>query len=48
MIILEKLKIMKIIQVGYMFHNCQKKKAAIVIDEDTLLFKNPTIYSKPL
>ena len=25
-----------------------KKKAAIVIDEDTILFKNPTIYSKPL
>ena len=25
-----------------------KKKAAIVINEETILFKNPTIYSKPL
>ena len=25
-----------------------KKKAAIVIDEELILFKNPTIYSKPI
>ena len=25
-----------------------KKKAAIVIDEELIMFKNPTIYSKPL
>ncbi len=25
-----------------------KKKAAIVIDEDLIMFKNPTIYSKPI
>tara|TARA_B100000965_G_scaffold14727_1_gene11146 strand:+ start:140 stop:586 length:447 start_codon:yes stop_codon:yes gene_type:complete len=25
-----------------------KKKAAIVIDEDLIMFKNPTVYSKPI
>ena len=25
-----------------------KKKAGIIIDEKTVIFKNPTIYSKPL
>ena len=25
-----------------------KKKAAIVIDDDLIMFKNPTVYSKPI
>ena len=39
---------MKIILVGYIFHNYQKKKAAITIDDDQLIFSKPSIYSKPL
>ena len=46
--ILEKLKIMKTTQVGYIFRNYQKKKAAIVIKELEIMFNSPTIYSKPV
>ena len=38
---------MKIILVGFIFHNYQKKKAAITIDDDQLIFNKPSIYSKP-
>ena len=39
---------MKIILVGFIFHNYQKKKAAITTDDDQLIFKKPSIYSKPI
>ena len=39
---------MKIIQDGYICHNCQKKKAAIVIDEQLIMFNSPTVYSRPI
>ena len=39
---------MKTTLVGYIYPNSQKKKAAIVINEESIMFKNPTIYSKPL
>ena len=46
--ILEKLEIMKITLVGFIFRNYQKKKAAITIDDNQLIFNKPSIYSKPL
>ena len=46
-IILEKFRIMKIILDGYIYHNYRKKKAGITTTE-MLLYKRPTIYSKPL
>ena len=30
------------------FTTFQKRKAAMVIDDNTIIFKNDTIYSKPL
>ena len=47
-IIIEKLEIMKIIQDGFTYRNCQKKKAAIVTDDDLLMFERATIYSNPV
>ena len=38
---------MKIIRVGYIFLNCLKKKAAINIYDEQLIFNKPSIYSKP-
>ncbi len=31
-----------------MFHSYQKKKAGLVIQDKLVVFKKPTIYSKPL
>ena len=31
-----------------MFHNYLKKKSAITIKNNSILFKKPTIYSKPI
>ena len=39
---------MKIILDGYIFHNYQKKKSAINLEENLLVFQSPTLYSKPL
>ena len=39
---------MKIILDGYTFHNCQKKKAAIVISDSEIMFKSSTIFSNPI
>ena len=39
---------MKIILDGYIFHNSPKKKAAITIDDDLILFNDSTIYSNPI
>ena len=33
---------------GYIFQNYRKKKAAIVINEKSIIFKNPTKYSNPI
>ena len=38
---------MKIIPVGYIYPS-YRKKAAITIDNDVLLFKNATIFSTPI
>ena len=43
----KKLKILKIILVGYIFRNYQKK-SAINIKNNSVLYKKPTIYSKPI
>ena len=37
---------MKIILAGYTFHNYQKKSGIAI--QDKILYKKPTIYSKPL
>ena len=34
--------------VGYIFLNFRKKKAAIIVDDKLIMFKNPTSYSKPV
>ena len=44
----EKLKISKIIQDGYTYLNYQKKKTAINIKKYSILYKNSTIFSKPI
>ena len=31
-----------------MFHNYLKKKAALVLDDQVVMFKNSTVFSKPL
>ena len=31
-----------------MFLNCQKKKAAIVIEKNLKVFKKPTLFSEPI
>ena len=48
LIILEKLETMKIILGGYTSLNYPKKKAALTLDDDKLIFSKPSIYSKPL
>ena len=39
---------MKITQVGYIFHNYQKKKTALNSRNNSILYRKPTIYSKPI
>ena len=43
-----KLKILKITQAGYIFHSFQKKKSAINVINNSIIYKKPTIYSKPI
>ena len=38
---------MKIILVGYIFLNYQKKKLQLVIDDELIMFNNSTVYSNP-
>ena len=39
---------MKIILVGFIVSQLSRKKAALVLDEKIIMFKNSTIFSKPL
>ena len=40
--------ILKIIPAGYIFHNYPKKKTAINIKNNSVLYKKPTIFSRPI
>ena len=39
---------MKKTLVGYIFHNCLKKKSAINAKNNSILYKKSTIYSEPI
>ena len=39
---------MRIIQAGFIVHNYQKKKAALTSGDKVIMFKNATLFSRPL
>ena len=39
---------MKIILVGYIYHNYQRKRQHLSILDELIVFQKPSIYSKPL